>query len=329
VGVGLLRRFAMTPPINRSLRLPATAYFPGREQKSGIALHHTVGGSAKSTFHYWAANDEMVGTAYIIDRDGTIYEIFEPTAWAWQFGLRWPSADKIAFEKRFVGIEIASEGGLVESNGELYCFGTVSPKSLKPRGEAFDCGRDYRGYRYFDRYEPAQMDSLCSLLDWLCSELGVPKEVPANPTEYRGEALKQFSGIIGHTMVRLDKTDPLPDPAFWDRLGASCRLTCDDDFQSAPSSRRGLDDVAIEQLFQQNVSVINAMNVSAGSMIKGLIMELARNNRATYIRLQDPVAAGHAVSYKMVQGDPKLVERIAKALGFKSVTASRLEVRNA
>jgi N-acetylmuramoyl-L-alanine amidase-like protein len=319
----------MAPLINKSLRLPPTAYFPTRETKTGIALHHTVGGGAKSTINYWAANDEIVGTAYIIDRDGTIYEVFEPTAWAWQFGLRWAPADKIAFEKRFIGIEIASEGALVESNGQLYCFGTVSSKSLKPRGETFDCGRDYRGYRYFDKYEPAQMDSLCGLLDWLCGQFGVPKQVPANPTEYRGEALKRFSGIIGHTMVRLDKTDPLPDAAFWDRLGSTCALTFVDDIDAAPSSHRGLDDLAIQQLFQSNASVINAMNVSAGSMVKGLIMELERNNRATYIRLRDPVAGGHAVGYDLVQGDAKLVERIAKALGFKSVTASRLEVRNA
>jgi hypothetical protein len=319
----------VTPPINRSLRLPTTSYFPSRERKTGIALHHTVGGSAKSTFHYWAANDELVGTAYIIDRDGTIYEVFEPTAWAWQFGLRWAPSEKIAFEKRFIGIEIASEGGLVESNGQLYCFGTVSPKTLKARSETFDCGKDYRGYRYFDKYDPAQMEALCSLLDWLCGEFAVPKNVPSNPAEYRGEALKHFSGIIGHTMVRLDKTDPLPDPEFWNRLASSCVLTFVAEIGAPPAPRRGLDDVAIQQLFQSNAAVIDAMHVSAGSMVKGLIMELERNSRATYIRLRDPVAGGHVVSYDLVQGDGKLVERIARALGFASVTAARLEVRHA
>jgi hypothetical protein len=319
----------MTPPINRSLRLPANAYFPTRETKSGVALHHTVGGSAKSTFTYWAATKDIVGTAYIIDRDGTIYEVFEPTAWAWQFGLKWTPVEKIAFEKRFIGIEIASEGALVESNGQLYCFGTVSPKSLKPRSETFDCGSLYRGYRYFDRYEPAQISSLCSLLDWLCGEFDIPKEVPANPLEYRGEALKRFSGIIGHTMVRLDKTDPLPDPQFWNHLCATCGLTLVNDFEAATPRGRNLSDMDIERLFEENVAVINVMNIAAGGMIKGLIMELERNNRSTYIRLRNPVAGGHVVEYDLVQGDPRLVERIGLALGFQVVTGARLEVRHA
>ena len=313
----------MAPQIERSLRLPPSAYFPTVEQKTGIAIHHTVGGTAKSTFQYWAGNAEMVGTAYIIDRDGTIYEVFDPKAWAWQFGLKWPSTEKIAFEKRFIGIEIASEGGLIESNGQLYCFGTVSPKTLKAREDTFDCGRNYRGYRYFDKYDPPQITSLCSLIDWLCGRFPIPKQVPANPEEYRGEALKRFTGIIGHTMVRTDKTDPLPDPAFWANLCASCRLTVVNDVGAAPAPN-GVD---LEQLFQKNMAVLNTMNVAAGSMVKGLIMELQRNNRATYIRLQNPVAGGHAVGYEMVKGDPKLVERIANALGFNAVTPTRLEVR--
>jgi hypothetical protein len=57
--------------------------------------------------------------AYLIDRDGTIHEMFPPRAWAFQFGLTWPDAARIKFEKRFVGIEIASEGGLVEADGKL------------------------------------------------------------------------------------------------------------------------------------------------------------------------------------------------------------------
>ncbi|MGH3118341.1 MAG: peptidoglycan recognition protein family protein, partial [Gaiellales bacterium] len=191
----------MAPTIDKSLRLPVSAYFPTREPKSGLAIHHTVGGSARSTFDYWKGNQELVGTAYIIDRNGTIYEVFEPTAWAWQFGLKWPSVDKIAFEKRFIGIEIASEGGLVESGGQLYSFGTVSPKTLKSKAEAFDCGRDYRGYRYFDQYEPAQISALCGLVTWLCDEFAIEKLVPADPLEFRGDGLKRFKGIIGHTMV--------------------------------------------------------------------------------------------------------------------------------
>lgn len=85
----------------------------------------------------------------------------------------------------------------------------------------------------------------------------------------------------------------------------------------------------IEQLFAANVEQINQMYVAAGSMVKGLIMELARDNRNTYIKLRDAVPNGHVVYYDFVQGDKTLVFRVARALGFKEVTESKLEVRSA
>ena len=39
-----------------------------------------------------------------------------------------------------MGIELASEGGLFEADGNLYSFDRISPKTLKPRPEAFDFG---------------------------------------------------------------------------------------------------------------------------------------------------------------------------------------------
>jgi hypothetical protein len=314
----------MAPTIDKSMRLPPTQYFPGTQQKTGIALHHTVGGSARSTFEFWRDNADQVGTAYIIDRDGKIFEVFEPDAWAWQFGLKWPPGDKIAFERRFIGIEIASEGALTESGGELFCFGTISPRTRKKREETFDCGRDYRGFRFFDRYEPAQMTSLCSLVGSLCDTFHIPRQVPSNPMDFRGEGLKQFEGIIGHTMVRTDKTDPLPDPDFWKQLERDCHLTFVGGV-TAPTGGRRMSDAEIEQLFRDNAVTLNEMDVAAGSMVKGLIMELERNGRATYIRLSDPVQGGHEVDYELVQGDSALVGRIGRALGL-TVTESRVTV---
>lgn len=84
----------------------------------------------------------------------------------------------------------------------------------------------------------------------------------------------------------------------------------------------------IDTLFEHNVLEINKMNVSAGSMIKGLIMELQRKNRDTYIKLRDAEEKGHKIYYDFVSGKRELVARIAKALGFKTVTGELLEVRH-
>jgi hypothetical protein len=82
---------------DHSLRLPDGEFFPAARKKTGIALHHTEGGTAASTIH----------------------QVFEPTAWAFQFGLKWPPARRMKFEQRFIGIEIASEGGLTEFDTRL------------------------------------------------------------------------------------------------------------------------------------------------------------------------------------------------------------------
>ena len=95
-----------------------------------------------------------------------------------------------------------------------------------------------------------------------------------------------------------------------------------------PNNKKTLTQKEIDALFEQNVQEINKMNVSAGSMIKGLIMELERKNRNTYIRLRDAKEDGHTVYYDFVSGKQDLVARIARALGFKTVTDELLEVRD-
>jgi hypothetical protein len=93
-------------------------------------------------------------------------------------------------------------------------------------------------------------------------------------------------------------------------------------------ANRNLSDKEKDELFEHNVQELNKMSVAAGSMVKGLIMELERKERNTYIKLRDPEVDGHKISYDFVAGDPKLVFRIANALGFKTVTDNQLEVRN-
>ncbi|MBI3982038.1 MAG: N-acetylmuramoyl-L-alanine amidase [Gemmatimonadetes bacterium] len=325
----------MAVPIDRSLRLPASQYVPGARRKSGIAIHHTVGGSARDTFELWRADGRagrtprLVGTAYIVDRDGTVFETFDPAAWAYQFGLAgWTPAARIRFEQRFIGIEIASEGALIEREGELYCFGSISPRTRKPRDDAFDSGGDYRGYRWFDRYEAAQLDSLGRLVDELCTRFSIPRRYPDRPFDYYGEVLAGFRGVIGHAMVRSDKTDPAPDPGLWTALEQLARLkptavtphgAAD---QPAPLNHRDL-----LALFQENVRRLDRMATAAGSLVKALLMELER--RGTYVQLTEPPAGARTIGYRMVQGDAAEVRAIARALGILPVRDDVLEVRHA
>lgn len=316
----------MTLHMDRSFRLPESEYFPGAQRKSGIAIHHSVGGTAESTFRWWRADRghggrrKRIATAYIIDRDGTVYEVFDPAAWAYQFGLRWPAAQRLRFEQRFVGIEIASEGALTEHDGRLYPVGLIDPAFSKPPTEALECPAPYRGYRWFDRYEPEQLTALGLLVDDLCTRFGIPRVYPEKPFLYYGDALASFEGVIGHAMVRDDKSDPAPDPRLWATLEQMAGL-------QPVAVTTPLTGVERDALFSRNARRLNRMDTAAGSLVKNLLMELER--RRTYLELDTPQTGSHKIDYDMLEGDRDKLVRIAKALGFKRITETELEVADA
>lgn len=197
----------MNPPvINRLLRLPADQFYAERYPKKQIYVHHTVGGSAKSSFEYWQQSAEKVGTAYIIDRDGTIYEVFDPSCWAHHLGLHHPRNTELNRES--IGIELASEGALVRStDGKLFAF-----DGRQVFKDAYvDNQVPWRGYRYFDQYEPEQIQSLYGLVKKLCEDFSVPKRcIEQNSSTQFSERFFDFNGILGHCNVRTEKTDPHP-----------------------------------------------------------------------------------------------------------------------
>lgn len=65
----------MTVHADRSVRLPETEFFAEPQRKTGIALHHTVGGAARTTVAHWRTDRaagggrKCIATAYVIERD--------------------------------------------------------------------------------------------------------------------------------------------------------------------------------------------------------------------------------------------------------------------
>ena len=78
----------MTVHVDKSMRLPESEYFADPQKKSGIALHHTVCSSAHTTLDIWlhdhtpGGGPSHVATAFVVEKDGTIYEAFDPACWA-------------------------------------------------------------------------------------------------------------------------------------------------------------------------------------------------------------------------------------------------------
>jgi len=204
--------------INRKVyRLPENQYVPEKQTKTGIVLHHTVSRTAKSAYDWWLATDERVATAYLVEKDGTIYELFPADEWAWHLG-KGVGTDN---EKRTVGIEIVSEGGLQKVGDKYKSF--YNPETgagiNHPEEWVVDLGKTWRGYRYFDVYTKKQIQSVVNLVYMLSDTYKIPRKMHKDLWTY-DESIKSFEGIFTHAQVRPDKTDvhpkfPLEDFAKW------------------------------------------------------------------------------------------------------------------
>lgn len=199
------------PAINRTrFRLQSGQYVATHRDKSLIVLHHTVGGDAESTYRWWDKQDpRRVGTAFLIDRDGTIYEVFPPTMWAWHLGVK---DDDI--ERRSIGIELCSWGGLINKGGTLYALD--GKKALGSVQRLIDTGRvehfpdGWRGYQYFERYGHEQIAQSILLVLWLCHRYRI---APIMSRPWLGDARLSeiaFEGITHHALLRRDKSDLHP-----------------------------------------------------------------------------------------------------------------------
>lgn len=204
--------------VNRSVRLEAKDYIESEIPKDLIILHHTVGGTAKSTIDYWKSDPQRIATAFVIERDGEIFEVFDPKYWAFHLGLKGTNG---AVDKRSIGIEIASEGGLTQRDGKLYCFDKISDRTIFTQ-EYYDHGMSWRGYRFFDAYSDDQIAAVIELMNQLCEQFKIPRKSPANHFD-ADEGYESFTGILGHHHLRADKSDV--HPGFpWQRVVEECGL---------------------------------------------------------------------------------------------------------
>lgn len=200
--------------IDQSLKLPAGQYMDAEVRKDLIVLHHTSGASGHSTYNWWASNRQRIGTAYIVERDGLVREIFDPSAWAYHLGIKGTGG---SLDRRSIGIEIACEGALIPGSTFLdptpsfYAFGAISPRTVY-KGEIYDHGEPWRGYQYFAQYTPAAISATARLVRHLYWKYpDIPRRTPADHLGYDARRIGgDFRGVTAHHQLRPDKSDLHP-----------------------------------------------------------------------------------------------------------------------
>lgn len=237
--------------IINKFRLRSGEYNADAYTKNQIYLHHTVGGSVLSTIGWWNSNGAKIGVAFLVDRNGDIYEVFNPNYWAHHLGLKYKY--NTLLNKSSIGIELCSEGALREghelneilnnagakskfSEDSLYAFDIIPDKTkhvsmwfsgakrlydLNNANDGFvHYPKGFRGYKYFDAYNPQQIESTIDLVNYLCELYNIPHTLISDDgVSFQGDLDKvlKFRGILTHANVRFDKSDL--HPGFpWDRL---------------------------------------------------------------------------------------------------------------
>ena len=192
--------------INRTLCLPDDQYFHAKIQKDLIVLHYTAGGSVIGAFQQWVVTPEHVGTAFIIDRDGTIWEVFPPEYWAFHLG----GQTSWATNQRSIGIELVNWGPLKKNYGSYYAWPNDYSKTIIPDSEVMQVS--WRGTGYAHKMPIEQMNAAVALCDMLCDQFQIPRSFTQDHTVYPNVNSIEVKGIHAHENFRHDKTDI--GPAF-------------------------------------------------------------------------------------------------------------------
>lgn len=197
-------------------------YLHEPEEKKSIILHHTAGSTADGAISWWNQTPDRVGVAYVLDRDGKIYEVFDPSNWAFHIGI---NGDDNFYEKHSIGIEIVGLGHVEKIEGKFrFCPFGVNNKvgqRIVPSEDVIELKAPYRGQKYFHKYTDAQIKALDELIRYLVKtfKITLQTETLEETLPYYPKLLKTHdSGIYTHGMFRNDKDDIYPDTRLLDMV---------------------------------------------------------------------------------------------------------------
>lgn len=199
-------------PINHEFPMANGQYIGNEVKKELVFLHHTAGTTAKSAINWWNQTKDRVGVAFVIDRDGIIYQTFDPKDWAYHLGLK---GDNDYVEKASIGIEIVSGGRLHLVDGKYIfypLFPNLSGAREIPKEEVYEIeGGRWDGI--WQKYTDAQVTSVIGLVKKLCTDFGIiiQPDFSEHTLEYNEDVFKkELHGLYSHSTVRKDKVDIFP-----------------------------------------------------------------------------------------------------------------------
>lgn len=195
-------------------QLPLSQYFREKYEKTQIYLHHTAGAdNGEAVLKWWASTKARIGTAFVIERDGDIFQGFNSSYWAYHLGVRSNTFREfglsyLPLDKFSIGIELTSWGQLTKKNGKFYNY----VGGLVDEDEVITLKKPFRGFKHYHKYSEDQIKATKELLCYLSDTYDIPIDYNEDIFDVTKRALSNEKGLYTHCSVRKDKVDIYPDP---------------------------------------------------------------------------------------------------------------------
>lgn len=185
---------------------PQNQYYRETTDKKQIVLHHTVSGpGARGDIAWWLQSAARIATHFIIQRDGKIVQCFNSRYWAHHLGVRSSTFQKFnlpnintKLNQQSISIELDSWGGILQE------------KAASSKLSLVEYPNRYRGFRYFEQYTTAQIQSARKLIKYLAHAYSISLDYQEDIWDLSENALKGKVGVWTHTSFRSDKSDCHP-----------------------------------------------------------------------------------------------------------------------
>jgi len=209
----------------KAVDFPDEQYYPIETTKKQLVLHHTVSGpGVRGDLQTWLNDTSRVATHFIIDRDGTLYQLFSSKYWAHHLGVTKNILTEYGFtdiqtrnvklNQNSIGIEIDNWGYLTKTSDGKFktVYGNIVDVDVQEYPNLF------KGYRYYEKYSNAQIQTIGELLLYFNKKFGIPLDYNEDMWNVSKDALSGKSGIWSHCSFRPDKSDLHPQKEVIDML---------------------------------------------------------------------------------------------------------------
>jgi len=196
--------------------------------KNKIVIHGTQG-DLKQDISSLTKKNIKTSAAFVVARDGTIYELFDPQKWAYHTGSGY-SFRKDYISERSIAIELSNMGPLELNQNDLYNVVTRKNKTANVYCSEIDTSQytkldePFKGRVHFASYPIEQIDALVELINYISDKYKIPKEIlPENERFEKMSARKaiDFKGIctdLNFNHNKLDVGPEFPWDVFIDKL---------------------------------------------------------------------------------------------------------------